>query len=67
MCRYVDAMALDPAEMREMLANYYAMIEDLDWNLGRVMEALEALPRHGPDRAGQRPRRAGLPSRDVDG
>lgn len=31
-------------EMRQKLANYYAMIENLDWNIGRVMVALEALP-----------------------
>ena len=29
-------------DMRECLANYYAMIENLDWNLGRVMDAFEA-------------------------
>jgi arylsulfatase A-like enzyme len=32
-------------EMREKLATYYAMVEDLDWNIGRVMEALEANPK----------------------
>jgi arylsulfatase A-like enzyme len=30
---------------RENLAKYYAMIENLDWNWGRVLEALERLPR----------------------
>jgi len=30
---------------RECLANYYAMIENLDWNLGRIMDALQRLPR----------------------
>lgn len=32
-------------EMREKLASYYAMIENLDWNIGRVMAALDELPR----------------------
>ena len=26
---------------RERLANYYAMIENLDWNIGRLVEAVE--------------------------
>jgi arylsulfatase A-like enzyme len=33
------------ADMREKLANYYAMIENLDWNIGRVQEALESNPK----------------------
>jgi len=32
-------------KMREHLAMYYAMIENLDWNIGRLMEALAGLPR----------------------
>ena len=30
----------DTPEMREKLATYYAMVENLDWNLGRVSDAL---------------------------
>ena len=30
----------DSPEMREMLATYYAMIENLDWNIGRLMDTL---------------------------
>ena len=33
----------ESAEMRENLANYYAMIENLDWNMGRLMDALQRL------------------------
>ena len=36
---------VDTPENRELLAIYYAMIENLDWNIGRLMEALENLPR----------------------
>lgn len=32
-------------DMRGKLANYCAMIENLDWNIGRVMAALGELPR----------------------
>lgn len=35
----------DTPFMRECLATYYAMIENLDWNIGRLMEALRSLPR----------------------
>lgn len=31
------------ADLRECLANYYAMIENLDWNLGRLMDTLAGL------------------------
>ncbi|MFW5858372.1 MAG: sulfatase-like hydrolase/transferase, partial [Planctomycetota bacterium] len=34
----------DEGAMRERLAAYYAMIENLDWNLGRLMDAVERLP-----------------------
>lgn len=34
----------DTPEMRSTLATYYAMIENLDWNIGRVLETLESLP-----------------------
>ena len=34
----------DTPEMRQHLATYYGMIENLDWNIGRLMEALQALP-----------------------
>lgn len=34
----------DSPEMREMLATYYAMVENLDWNIGRVVTALNQLP-----------------------
>lgn len=34
----------DSPEMREMLATYYAMVENLDWNIGRLREGLAALP-----------------------
>lgn len=34
----------DTPERRQHLANYYAMIENLDWNIGRLMAALEDLP-----------------------
>jgi arylsulfatase A-like enzyme len=33
----------DSPEMRERLAIYYAMVENLDWNLGRVLEKLQSL------------------------
>ena len=33
------------SEMRTKLANYYAMIENLDWNIGRVLDTLDDLPR----------------------
>lgn len=35
----------DTPEMRERLANYYAMIENLDWNIGRLMQAIRELPK----------------------
>ncbi len=31
------------SESRESLAGYYAMIENLDWNIGRIQESLELL------------------------
>jgi arylsulfatase A-like enzyme len=34
----------DSPEMREMLATYYAMVENLDWNIGRLLDALQELP-----------------------
>ncbi|MEZ4707343.1 MAG: sulfatase-like hydrolase/transferase [Caldilineaceae bacterium] len=30
----------DSPQMREMLATYYAMVENLDWNIGRLLDAL---------------------------
>lgn len=35
----------DSPEMRESLAAYYAMVENLDWNIGRLLETLPQLPR----------------------
>jgi arylsulfatase A-like enzyme len=34
----------DTPEMREHLATYYAMIENLDWNVGRLMSVLQEQP-----------------------
>lgn len=34
----------DTPEMRQRLATYYAMVENLDWNIGRLLAALAALP-----------------------
>ena len=34
----------DSAEMRAQLATYYAMVENLDWNIGRLVGALDNLP-----------------------
>ena len=34
----------DSPEMRKMLATYYAMVENLDWNIGRLMDVLQTLP-----------------------
>ena len=34
----------DSAQMREMLATYYAMVENLDWNIGRLLDALTQSP-----------------------
>ncbi|MEM7129485.1 MAG: sulfatase-like hydrolase/transferase [Chloroflexota bacterium] len=34
----------DSPEMRKLLATYYAMVENLDWNIGRLLETLERLP-----------------------
>ena len=31
----------DTPEMRQHLADYYAMIENLDWNIGRLMEGVQ--------------------------
>lgn len=31
-------------EWREALATYYAMVENLDWNIGRFMDALKEIP-----------------------
>ncbi len=35
---------VDSPEMRANLAIYYAMIENLDWNIGRLLEGLSRLP-----------------------
>jgi arylsulfatase A-like enzyme len=35
----------DTPQMRQCLATYYAMIENLDWNIGRLMAAVHELPR----------------------
>ena len=32
------------ATLRKILANYYACVENLDWNIGRLMEALGRIP-----------------------
>lgn len=32
----------DPNEVRQQIAEYYAMISHLDWEIGRVLDALEA-------------------------
>jgi arylsulfatase A-like enzyme len=37
--------AVDGADLRHQLATYYAMVENLDWNLGRVVERLQKHPR----------------------
>jgi arylsulfatase A-like enzyme len=34
----------DSPKLREQLAVYYAMIENLDWNLGRISDAVAGLP-----------------------
>lgn len=34
----------DSPEMRSLLAIYYAMVENLDWNIGRLQAALHSLP-----------------------
>jgi len=34
----------DTPEMRRCLANYYAMIENLDWNIGRLLDTVRGLP-----------------------
>ena len=34
---------VDSPRMREQLAVYYAMVENLDWNIGRVLDALARL------------------------
>ena len=34
----------DTPEMRQCLANYYAMIENLDWNIGRLLDTIRSLP-----------------------
>lgn len=34
----------DTPEMRRRLATYYAMVENLDWNIGRLRSALAELP-----------------------
>ena len=31
----------DSPEMRKLLATYYAMVENLDWNIGRLLDALQ--------------------------
>lgn len=40
----------DSKEMREQLATYYAMVENLDWNIGRLRETLDRLPEFENDR-----------------
>lgn len=40
----------DTPEYRQNLARYYAMIENLDWNLGRILDRLEQLPRFRGER-----------------
>jgi arylsulfatase A-like enzyme len=35
----------DDPEIRRWLATYYAMIENLDWNIGRVVDAINRLPK----------------------
>lgn len=35
---------LDPRMLREILCNYYSMIENLDANLGRLLDAIRQLP-----------------------
>lgn len=44
-----DALEVPPSfgdspEMRKLVATYYAMVENLDWNIGRLMETLQKLP-----------------------
>ncbi len=34
----------DTSERRQHIVNYYAMIENLDWNIGRLLATLEELP-----------------------
>jgi len=34
----------DSGAVREQLARYYGMIENIDWNLGRLLEKIRALP-----------------------
>lgn len=34
----------DSPRMRQLLATYYAMVENLDWNIGRLAEKLAELP-----------------------
>lgn len=36
-------------DMRRHLATYYGMIENLDWNIGRLREALDELPKFADD------------------
>ena len=31
-------------DLRDILANYYACIENLDWNIGRLMDSVAAIP-----------------------
>lgn len=33
----------DTPELRKQLATYYAMVENLDWNIGRLLDAIERL------------------------
>jgi arylsulfatase A-like enzyme len=40
---------IDEATLREMLANYYAMVENLDMNIGRLLEAMDRSPRFRED------------------
>ncbi len=34
----------DTPERRRQIADYYAMVENLDWNIGRLLDALDELP-----------------------
>jgi arylsulfatase A-like enzyme len=40
---------IDEATLRQMLANYYAMVENLDMNMGRLLDAVARLPRFSDD------------------
>ncbi len=36
---------MDETTLRTMLARYYALVENLDWNIGRLMQAVQSMPR----------------------